>query len=57
MEIATSFNTLRFAHIYREQNWAADVLSKKVLQALEGKTKYNKWIEGHEGPSHFLHIF
>jgi ribonuclease HI len=56
-ELATSFRTIRFAHIYREQNREADALSKKALQIPEGKIMYNKWIEGHEGPSLFLHLF
>jgi hypothetical protein len=56
LEIEKSFSTLRFAHIYREENGVADALSKKALQAPEGKIQYNKWIEGHEGPSHFLHL-
>jgi hypothetical protein len=57
LELAKSFSTLRFAHIYREENGVADALSKKSLQAPEGKIQYNKWIDGHEGPSLFLHLY
>jgi hypothetical protein len=28
-----------------------------VLQILEGKIQYNKWIDVHEGPTHFMHPF
>ena len=56
-ELTTSFRTLKFAHIYREHNREADALSKNALQPPEGKIIYNKWIEGHEGPSFYLHLF
>jgi ribonuclease HI len=56
-DLIKSFSTIRFEHIFREQNVEADALSKKALQAPEGKIKYNKWIEGHEGPSHYLHLY
>jgi ribonuclease HI len=57
LELKNSFNIIRFAHIYREENGEADTLSKKALQMPEGKIHYNKWIDGHEGPSHFMHLF
>jgi ribonuclease HI len=57
LELAKSFNTIRFAHIYREENGVVDALSKKSLQVPEGKIHYNKWLDGHEGPSLFLHLY
>jgi hypothetical protein len=56
-ELKVSFNCITFAHIYREGNGEADTLSKKALQILEGKIQYNKWIDGREGPTHFLLLF
>jgi hypothetical protein len=57
LELKNSFNIIRFVHIYREENGEADTLSKKELQMPKGKIHYNKWIDGHEGPSHFMHLF
>jgi ribonuclease HI len=57
LELTKSFNTIRFDHIYREENGEADALSKKSLQVPEGKIHYNKWLDGHEGPSLFLHLY
>jgi hypothetical protein len=56
-ELTTSFSTLRFAHIFREQIWEVDAFSKKALRAPKGKIMYNKWIEGHDGPPLILHLF
>jgi hypothetical protein len=35
----------------------ADALSKKALKAPEGLITFNKWIEGHEGPSYNLQLY
>jgi ribonuclease HI len=51
------FKNISFDHIYREQNMIADALSKKALKAPEGLITYNKWIEGHEGPSYNLQLY
>jgi hypothetical protein len=56
-ELQIHFNNIIFSHTYREENGEADTLSKKVLQILEGKIQYNKWIDVHEGPTHFMHPF
>jgi ribonuclease HI len=53
LDLIKSFNTIRFDHIYREENEEADALSKKSLQVPEGKIHYNKWQDGHEGPHYF----
>ena len=42
-ELITLFDTIRFDHIYMEENVEADVLSKKSLQVPEGRIHYNKW--------------
>jgi ribonuclease HI len=56
-ELITLFNTIRFDHIYREENVEADVLSKKSLQVPEGRIHYNKWQDGHEGPPLSLRLY
>jgi hypothetical protein len=50
----SSFKNLSFNHIYREYNRYVDHLSKLALQKKEGIITYNLWIDGHEGPSHFI---
>jgi len=57
LDLKNSFSSIRFDHIYREENGEVDTLSKKVLQVPEGKIHYNKWQDGHEGPPLFLHIY
>jgi ribonuclease HI/probable phosphoglycerate mutase len=56
-DLKKSFNSIRFDHIYREENGEADALSKKSLQVPEGKIHYNKWQDGHEGPLLSLHLY
>jgi ribonuclease HI len=52
-----AFKKLSFIHIYRQHNKSTDLLSKEALQKKVGIITYNHWIDGHEGPPHFLTLF
>jgi ribonuclease HI len=52
-----AFKNLNFYHIYQEHNIPADQLSKAALQKKVGIISFNHWIDGHEGPTHFLSLF
>jgi ribonuclease HI len=56
-ELQSTFRKINFTHIYREHNKEVDLLSKSALQKQEGKITYNHWVDGHEGPTHFLNLF
>ena len=51
------YNTIRFDHIYMEENEEADALSKKTLKVPEGKIHFNKWQDGHKGPPLSLRLY
>jgi ribonuclease HI len=56
-ELFKFFSVITFAHVYREENLEADILSKKALTARPGAIAYNQWVDGHEGPRHFLKLY
>jgi hypothetical protein len=51
------FRSITFAHIYREENKEADLLSKKALHLCQGQISYSHWVDGQEGPTLFLHMY
>jgi ribonuclease HI len=51
-----SFKKISYKHIYREHNKTVDLLSKAALQERVGFITYHLWIDGHEGPPHFLSL-
>ena len=53
----TYFRNISFAHIFREENQEADILSKVALSNLPGTIAYNHWEDGHEGPTLYLNMF
>jgi hypothetical protein len=55
-ELCPLFITISFAHIYREENFLADVLSKKALYSCQGRIAFNFWMDGHEGPTLFINL-
>jgi len=55
-ELIPLFRSISFAHIYREENKQADLLSKKALFSCRGRTTYNLWVDGHEGPTLFIDL-
>jgi hypothetical protein len=56
-ELFKFFSVITFAHVYREENITADILSKKALTAHPRAIAYNKWVDGHEGPRYFLKLY
>jgi hypothetical protein len=56
-ELNNAFSLISYTHIFRESNMEADLLSKRSLQEQEGKIKYHKWIDGHEGPTLILKLY
>jgi len=56
-ELFKFFSSITFAHAYKEENLEANILSKKALTAHPRAIAYNKWVDGHEGPRHFLMLY
>jgi hypothetical protein len=52
-DLINYFSVITFAHVYREENQAADTLSKKALSERTGAIAYNQWMDGQEGPIFF----
>jgi ribonuclease HI len=48
------FKKINYNHIFREHNKIVDLLSKTALQDKMGIITYHLYIDGHEGPPHFL---
>lgn len=55
--LISTFQKISFDHIYREENQAADSLSKLALTREPGKLTYFQCIEVHEGPHMSLDLF
>jgi hypothetical protein len=56
-ELIKQFFVITFAHVYREENQEADLLSKKALSEHPGAITYNQWNDGHEGPRFYLKMY
>jgi ribonuclease HI len=50
-EALQHFRTLSFPHIFREDNYVIDTLSKEALSMPFGQINYSQWEDGIEGPS------
>jgi ribonuclease HI len=50
-EALRHFRTLSFPHIFREDNYVIDTLSKEALSMPFGQINYSQWEDGIEGPS------
>ena len=50
-EATLQFRKLFFTHIYREENYEADTLSKKALHLPPGQICFTIWEDGNEGPA------
>jgi ribonuclease HI len=55
--LISTFQKISFDHVYREENQAADSLSKLALTREPGKLTYFQCIEEHEGPHMSLDLF
>lgn len=55
--LITTFQNISFDHVYREENPAADSLSKLALTREPGKLTYFQCIKEHEGPHLSLDLF
>jgi hypothetical protein len=55
--LITTFQNISFDHVYREENQAADSLSKLELTREPRKLTYFQCIEEHEGPHLSLDLF
>jgi ribonuclease HI len=49
-ELTSTFRAIKYQHIYREYNVAANNQSKLALEVSEGFIHYHHWISGVEGP-------
>jgi ribonuclease HI len=56
-ELKNHFRLISFKHVYCEENYDADNLSKKALLRPPGKIEYFQCVEDHEGPHMLLDIF
>jgi len=56
-ELHSTFRHISYKHTYCEHNKEADSLSKTALQKQVGLFTYNHWLDGHEGPPHFLNFY
>jgi ribonuclease HI len=56
-ELIKHFSVITFAHVYKEENHEADMLSKKALIVRPGAIAYNQWVDGHEGPRYYLKLY
>jgi ribonuclease HI len=56
-ELIKHFFVITFAHVYREENQEADLLSKKALSEHPGAIAYNQWNDGHEGPRYYIKLY
>jgi ribonuclease HI len=56
-DLIKNFREISFAHIYREYNREADLLSKQAIQKPEGKISYYTWVDGKEGPTMFINLY
>jgi len=56
-ELIKHFSVITFAHVYKEENQEADMLSKKALIECPRAIAYNYWVDGHEGPKKILKLY
>jgi hypothetical protein len=56
-ELATTFQDIKFHHIYRDFDKEVDTLSKRALMEPEGRLSYFLWLNGTESPHSHLNIF
>jgi len=57
LELAASFQTINYSHIFREFNTVVDILSKESLQEPPGRLIYYRWSDGMKDHTSFMHLF